>query len=191
MKLKIEVTGAAPLLMHNNTLADALSDPAKQLKKISAKRTKTDEDHIAMRRIEFEAGLYIHPEAGPYMPGANLAASLLEAAKISRRGQTVKRGLIVVSPINRLEYDGPRDVSGLWNNLKFRHVAPVKNQGTTTVMRCRPVFMDWAFTATALINQRVLTLEDLADIADAAGEMAGLGDWRPWHGRFTAKVSEA
>lgn len=188
MELTINVIGTAPLLMHNNTLADPLSDAAKKLKKISSKRVKTDEDQIAMRMIEHESGLYLDPEAGPYMPGANLAASMLEAAKISRNGPKVKRGLIVISPINRLEYEGPRDVSGLWSDLRFRHVAPVKNQGTSTVMRCRPVFTKWAFTATALINPAVLPPEDLAEIVSTAGQMCGLGDWRPWHGRFEATV---
>lgn len=189
MEITLNVIGSAPLLMHNNTLADPLSDAKKAMTRISKKKTKTDEDHIAMRRIEFEAGLYHDPEDGPYMPGANIAKSLLMAARIRRNGPKVERGLIVVSPINRLEYEGPRDVSGLWNNMRFRNVAPVKMQGRTTVIRCRPMFPKWSFTATALVNPSVLPKEELAEIAADAGQMIGLGDWRPWHGRFEVTVS--
>lgn len=189
MEITLSITGTAPLLMHSNTLADPLNEAKKRMSRISDKRKKTDEDHIAMRRIEFEASLYMDPEVGPYMPGANIAKALLMAAKIRRNGPMIERGLILVSPINRLEYDGPRDVSGLWNDLKFRHIAPAKNQGRTTIIRCRPMFARWACTATALVNPSVLAADALAEIAADAGQMIGLGDWRPWHGRFEATTN--
>lgn len=137
MNPTITLVGTAPLLMHGNGLADPISDDAKRMKRISGKRVKTDEDHIAMRRIEFESSLYLDPEVGPYLPGPNIAKALLLAARIRRQGPKIERGLILVSPINRLEYDGPRDVSGLWNAPRFRHVAAAKLSGKQTVMRCR------------------------------------------------------
>jgi hypothetical protein len=191
MNPTITLVGTAPLLMHGNGLADPISDDAKRMKRISAKRVKTDEDHIAMRRIEFESGLYLDPEAGPYLPGPNIAKALLNAAKIRRQGPKIERGLILVSPVNPLQYDGPRDVSGLWSNPAFRHVVPAKLNGKATVMRCRPIFAEWSCTATALINPSVLSIEELAEIASDAGQMIGVGDWRPWHGRFDAVVRAA
>ncbi len=191
MNPTITLVGTAPLLMHGNGLADPISDDAKRMKRISAKRVKTDEDHIAMRRIEFESGLYLDPEAGPFLPGPNIAKALLNAAKIRRQGPKIERGLILVSPVNPLQYDGPRDVSGLWNAPRFRHVVPAKLNGKATVMRCRPIFAEWSCTATALINPSVLSIEELAEIASDAGQMIGVGDWRPWHGRFEATVRAA
>src|SRR6266496_1184633 len=142
MNPTITLVGTAPLLMHGNGLDDPISDDAKRMKRISAKRVKTDEDHIAMRRIEFESGLYLDPEAGPFLPGPNIAKALLNAAKIRRQGPKIERGLILVSPVNPLQYDGPRDVSGLWNAPRFRHVVPAKLNGKATVMRCRPIFAE-------------------------------------------------
>lgn len=191
MNVTITLTGTAPLLMHGNGLADPISDDAKRMKRLSGKRTKTDEDHVAMRRIEFESSLYFDPEQGPYLPGPNIAKALLLAARIRRNGPKVERGLILVSPVNPLRYDGPRDVSGLWNNPKFRHTAPAKLNGKATVIRCRPVFPDWSCTATALLNPSVLPPDELADIASDAGQMVGVGDWRPWHGRFNATLEDA
>lgn len=189
MNVTITLTGTAPLLMHGNGLADPISDDAKRMKRLSGKRTKTDEDHIAMRRIEFESSLYIDPEQGPYLPGPNIAKALLLAARIRRNGPKVERGLILVSPVNPLQYDGPRDISGLWNNPKFRHTAPAKLNGKATIIRCRPVFAEWSCTATALLNPSVLPPDELADIANDAGQMVGVGDWRPWHGRFDAAMA--
>ncbi len=188
MNVTLNITGTAPLLMHGNGLADPISDDAKKMKKLSGKRVKTDEDHIAMRRIEFESGLYLDPEHGPYLPGPNIAKAMLMAARIRRNGPKVERGLIMVSPVNPLVYDGPRDVSGLWNDLKFRHVAPAKLQGKSTVIRCRPIFQKWSCSATALVNPSILPPEELEDIAKDAGEMVGVGDWRPWHGRFEVET---
>lgn len=190
MELTIKITGTASLLMHSNGLADPISDDAKRMKRLSAKRTKTDEDHIAMRQIEFESSLYLDPELGPYLPGANIAKAFLIAARIRRNGPKVERGLIVISPINQLQYEGPRDVSGLWNNPKFKHTVPVKLNGKSTVMRCRPIFQEWSCTATAMLNPTVLPPDELAEIAVDAGQMVGVGDWRPWHGRFNAEVAK-
>jgi hypothetical protein len=190
MNIGITLTGTAPMIMHSNVLADPLHEAAKKMKRISGKRTKTDEDHIAMRRIEFEFGLHFDPDHGPYLPGPNIAKTLLEAARIRRNGPKIERGLILVSPVNPLRYDGPRDVSGLWNDLRFRFTVPVKNQ-RSTIIRCRPIFREWSCSATALINPSVLPVDDLAEIAKDSGEMVGVGDWRPWHGRFEAEIQAA
>jgi hypothetical protein len=151
-----------------------------------------DEDHIAKYRIQFESSLYMDPDQGPYLPGPNIAKCLLRAAALSRAGKKIERGLILASPINSLQYDGPRDVSGLWADLRFRFTVPVNGNPSSsrksTVMACRPKFPDWACTSTLLINPSVLSLDDLQSAATAAGQMIGLGDWRPWHGRFTATV---
>jgi hypothetical protein len=191
LNITLNISGTAPLLMHSNTLADPLSDAKKKMSRISDKRKKTDEDHVAIRRIEFEASLYFDEEAGPYLPGPNIAKALLMAARIRKNGPKIERGLILVSPINPLTYKGPRDISGLWNDPRFRHIAPARNQGRTTIIRCRPIFTEWSCTATALINPSVLAPDELAEIANDAGQMIGVGDWRPWHGRFEVTTSKA
>lgn len=56
-------------------------------------------------------------------------------------------------------------------------------------MRCRPIFLEWSCTATALLNPSVLSPDELSEIASDAGQMVGVGDWRPWHGRFNIEAS--
>jgi hypothetical protein len=129
------------------------------------------------------------PAEGPYLPGPNIAKALLMAARIDRRGPKVERGLFFVSPINPLRYDGPRTTTELWETPAFRHTAPARLGGQTTVIRCRPIFPQWACTASLLINPTVLPHDELAEIAATAGLMIGVGDWRPWHGRFTAELA--
>ncbi len=46
------------MLQHNGQTADPLNEFAKELKKVSGKRNKTDEYHALMGEIEWRAGLY-------------------------------------------------------------------------------------------------------------------------------------
>lgn len=189
-KFSLTLTGTTPLLMHNVRLADPLDAAAKALKKISSKRKKTDDDHAELSEAEFMGGLYLDPDVGPFIPGLNIAASLLEGAKLNRLGTRMKRGLLITTEINPLVYDGPRDPVEMWNSGVFTHRAAV---GVTTnrVMRTRPVFREWTTQAEGLIDESQLDFNELTQIAQNAGDFAGLGDWRPRFGRFTAKVEEA
>lgn len=199
MNITLEGTGTAPLIVHAPGLADPLAPETKKLKRITGKQSRlwVDEDHIEKYLIQFRSALYFDPEVGPYMPGTNIAKCLQLGAGLFKRGDgaKVKRGLILVSPVNPLRYSGPRDIPGLWNDLRFRFTVPVNGNPSSskksTVMSCRPIFQEWAFTATCLINPAVLSLEDLENAVKLAGQAVGLGDWRPYHGRFTATVKEA
>ena len=57
METTITIRGIAPLLMHNGQLANPLNPLAKEMKKVTSVRTKTDEHHLELQRLEFLAGL--------------------------------------------------------------------------------------------------------------------------------------
>src|SRR5512144_1137486 len=109
---RIVCTGTKPLLLHNVQLASPLNPYAKELKSLNSKRVKTDEDRLAIARVEFEGSLYFEDGVGPYIPGQNVLASLIEGAKITRSGKKVERGVTVESFQCPLIYDGPRTVEG-------------------------------------------------------------------------------
>lgn len=189
MQVRLTAVGTAPLLMHNAQLSDPLATVTKELKKVSSKRTKTEEDQEMMARIEFEGGLYIDNELGPYIPAANLHRCLVEGAKLNKLGRHVERGVIVEGMELPLAYVGPRTTEGLWTDKSFvaRHSVGVT---TSRVMRTRPKFSKWALEATLEVDGGQLDLAQISDIAIKAGLMVGLGDYRPSHGRFAAEVRE-
>lgn len=187
MKFTITIEGTAPLLMHSARLSNPLDPAAKALKAATSKRTKTDEDHEKVARLEHAGSLYLDPAIGPYLPGENIARCLVDAGKITKSGVKITRGVFVSSDVNPIAYQGPRDAEGLWKDENFRHIASVK-VGTARVMRCRPIFRTWRTQAMGILDTSVLTLEDLRSIAEQAGAMVGLGDWRPRYGRFTATI---
>lgn len=189
MKYRITLTGTEGLLMHNARLSNPLDPAARELKRLTGKRTKTEEDYEAVARAEFTGGLYLDPDVGPYLPADNIWRCLQDAAKKSKRGVKVKEGLLVQTLVNPIAYPGPRDADGLWADENFRHFASVK-VGTQRVMRCRPFFRTWKTEAEGFIDTSVLELEELREIAVTAGQLIGMGDWRPKYGRFTAEVEE-
>ena len=187
MKFTITITGTAPLLMHNSRLANPLDPAAKALKKVTSKRTKTDEDHEELARLEHAGSLYFDADAGPYIPADNIWRSLYDAAKKSKRGPKVKEGVFIETDVNPLAYRGPRDIDGLWKDENFRHLASAK-VAQQRVMRTRPIFREWRVDAEGVIDPAVIDIEELKQMGETAGHLIGLGDWRPRYGRFMAQV---
>lgn len=187
-RITFESTGA--LLMHNSRLSNPLDPAAKALKKVSGKRNKTDDDHAEMAHLEFIGSLYHDPDAGPYIPSDNIWRCLYDGAKKSKRGPKLKEGVLITTEINPLGgYGRVRDAEGLWGDENFRHFASAK-VGQVRVTRCRPIFRQWRVAADGIIDTNVLDFSELEQIAEVAGSLIGLGDWRPKFGRFTATVEK-
>jgi hypothetical protein len=174
--------------MHNARLANPLDPIVKEIKTITKKRKKTDDDHEALARLEHAAGLYIDEDIGPYVPAENVHRCLVDAAKKSKLGKAVTQGVLITTAVNPLAYKGPRDRDGLWADKRFVFMASAK-VGQQRVMRCRPRFVEWATSADGILDPEVLDPAELSQIAETAGSLIGLGDWRPLHGRFTAQVA--
>lgn len=189
MEFTITLTGTQALLMHNARLANPLDDAAKAVKRLTGKRTKTEDDYLELARVEFAGGLYLDPDGGPYVPADNIWRCLQDAAKKVKKGVKVKEGVLITTLVNPLAYSGPREVDALWKSGNFHHFASAK-VGMQRVNRCRPFFRDWKVDAEGIIDTNILELEELVQIADIAGQQIGLGDWRPKYGRFTAQVTE-
>ena len=187
MHFRVTLNGTLPLLMHNAQLSDPLNHHTRAMKAVSGKRTKTDSDHEDMARLEFLGGLYYLPDVGPFLPGDNIQRCLVDAAKLTRAGRQVTRGVFISTDINPLAYKGPRGLDGLWADENFRHRKSVK-VGMSRVMRTRPMFQQWSVDAEGELDESELNLEELRQITEAAGTRIGIGDWRPRFGRFTASV---
>ncbi|MEU3042257.1 hypothetical protein ABZ700_15120 [Streptomyces diastaticus] len=193
---KLELVGTEPLLMHSSRLADPTDPAAKELKRVTSKRSKTDDDHEEIARLEFLGGLYFEEKVGPYIPGDNVWRSLYDAAKKFKKGPRVKEGVFIETSVNPLQYTdasgrpGPRTESSLWADDGFRLMSSVKVMSART-MRCRAKFDRWSVTVQGTLDPNVLDLAELKEIADTAGRLVGVGDWRPRYGRFTATLLAA
>ena len=186
MKYRVTCTGTRPLLMHNERLASSLDPYTKQIKTITDKRSKmTDDDLIAKYRLEFEGGMYWDAETGPVIPGKCLFASIQGAARTTRNGKDIERGVVVTDFQMPLIYDGPRTVEGLWGDGTSKWVdVRLVGLNNKRVDRCRPIFPEWAIEAEILLDETVLNPETFELILQRAGMIEGLGDYRKLYGRY-------
>lgn len=187
MDFTLSLTGTSPLLMHSAQLSDPLNSWTKQVAKVSGKRRKTDDDHEELARLEHRGGMYFDSDFGPYIPGANIEATLFRGASKHKLMSALKTALIIPEEVNPLAYDGPRDADGLWKDKRFVHRASVK-VSTSRVIRTRPMFPQWGVTVTGMLDTEVIDPDQFETILDTAGRMIGLGDWRPRFGRFEGSV---
>lgn len=182
-QLRFRITGVAPLVQHNGRLANPLDPIAKQMKRVSGKRQKTDADFEELARLEFLGGLYLS-DGAPCIPGELIEATLVEAARKAKRGQQAKAGVLSVGNFP-LEYEGPKTPDELWADERFRLVVGVKVQ-RNKVMRTRPIFRDWAAEISVDFMPDQLNRSEVEEMVRTAGQIIGIGDWRPKFGRFSA-----
>lgn len=184
--VRIVGTGSTPLIMHSDTLSDPLSAATKDFKKISGKRAKTDDDHEALARMEYEAGLYLGADGRVVIPLRNLTKCLIEGARVTKSGAKIERGVVGVGVETELIYSGPRTPADLYKDGRFVSRMSVR-VGTAKTMRVRPIFREWGFVAEYAIDPAVIDDEHFLEIATTAGSLIGLGDFRKGggFGRFT------
>lgn len=188
--MQIEMVGTAPLLMHNIRLADDQDPYVREIKKLTAKKTKkTDDDKMEIDRLSFAGGLYFDADLGPYMPAENIFRCLMEAGSLTRSGKKIERGVIFDGTRAKLEYDGPRDIETMWGGGDSVHVdrrmVAVQRQ---RIPRVRPIFPNWALSIGVETDPTVIDPEEFEDIVEKAGRMIGLGDFRRFYGKFVGKV---
>jgi hypothetical protein len=179
--LTFQIQGVAPLLLHNGQTTDPLNHFTKALKKITAKRSKTDADYEELMKLEWQAGLYIH-EGKVVIPGDVLQAMLESAAKRIKKGPAAKSGVSCIGMFP-LEYDDTADLQALFEKSDYRLMCKAKI-GKNSIMRTRPKFNNWRITFTVDFDDTIFSANELQDILVIAGREVGLCDWRPRYGRF-------
>lgn len=183
--LNVKVIGHGALLMHSGQLVDPLNPFSRAIKDVSGRRKKTDADLEELARLEWLGGLYLGG-GEPCIPGENLEACIIGGAKKSKDGPQAKAGVICDGNFP-LIYDGPRNPDALWTDERFRLRVPAR-VGMARVMRTRPRFDCWSCVAAVEYNPDFCNAEAVLRWLRTAGDVIGLGDWRPRFGRFSVEV---
>jgi hypothetical protein len=206
-RFKITLKGDR-LLMHNGRLALPTDPHSRALTEAvkANKASQTDASFDELARAEFMGSLYYLDGVGPCWPSDNLHTALKKAG--AKRKKTGGRGTLknaVASAITfdkemiPLDYKGfdqhpaPRDAEKLWEDPHYRLIKPARI-GSAKVPRCRPIFRDWRFEATGTLDTEILDFADFRAVVIVAGQIIGVGDWRPErggsYGKFTAEVTD-
>lgn len=187
-QMKFHLHGVTPLIMQSDTLVDPLNPITRDIKKITSKQKKTDDDHARIAELEFIGGLYWNKDIGPFIPAANLERMLRDGGALSRLGTKVKQGMQVLEDRSPLLYEGPRDVAGMTKDGRYIHRVSVVIKKARTI-RVRPWFPDWALDFTLIYDEKLFDPQQVRDMVETCGKYIGLGTWRPRHGRFDVKVT--
>ena len=178
-----QVRGVTPLLMHSERLANPFDPLTRQIKAITGKRKKTEDDQLEVARLEWLGGLYFDEGNGVHLPGHNMFSAIVGGGKLHKLGTALKRAALIKEDHIRITYDGPKTPEKLFADARFVDMRSVK-VGTAKVLRCRPIFKTWGATFTLLYEENSLQRGDLDRIVSDAGTMIGIGDYRPRFGRF-------
>lgn len=178
-----KIRGTTPLMMHNERLANRFDPITRQIKEITDKTKKTDDDALEIARLEWLGGLYHDDVHGIHIPGYNILAAIIQGGKLHKLGTAIKRAAVVTDDAVQLQYDGPKDLAKLFENKRFVDIRNVR-VGQKRITRCRPIFKQWECQFTVAFDETGLQRNDLDLAIRTTGQMVGIGDYRPRFGRF-------
>jgi len=190
MKIRITLTGTTPLLMHNPRMVDPEFALNREIKALTSKRKKTDEDLKQIERLEWYGGLY--EDGGVIVqPTSKPRKCFINTARITKQGKFVERALSFGALHVPLTYDGPNAIDAVYADSRFRSRLGV-GIGTKRVMRVRPQFPTWSMELTGLfVEDAGINFDAFQEVVDLAGVVEGIGDNRVnGYGRFDAKVTK-
>lgn len=186
----LHMTGTAPLLLHNVQLGDPDNEYVRDIARLNALKSKiTDEQRAERDWLKFRGGLYYDVDLGPVLPAANVFRSLQQAAALTRNGKDIERGLVILDEAAPLEYDGPRKPEELWGDGKSRFVdRRMARVNRAPVVAIRPRFDQWACSFRFELEADIMNLDDFVFIAEKAGKMIHVGDYRRFFGAYAVEV---
>lgn len=185
----VELKGLSPLIMHSCRSVNPLDPLVMDMKKLTSKRKKTEEDLLAISDIEWELSLYFDKDIGLYIPAENIEATVREGAKNAKKGKHVERGFNVLEMLVPLDIGEKVTLEKMKKDNRFRDVRAMRVQ-QSRVMRTRGRFNMWRCTFNASYDETVLSLSDIVDALEYAGKCIGLCDSRPRYGKFAASITE-
>lgn len=181
--------GTTPLIMHSCKCVNPLHPIAKELKKYTSKRNKTDEDLKKISDLEWEAGAYWTDELGLYIPGENVEATLVNGAKANKKGKDIEKYVDVSDIYIPFNYGENLTKEELIANFEYRDTRVMTVQ-RSKVFRTRPRFDQWKIVFKIAYNEEKIDLETIIAAMEYAGSYVGLCDSRPKYGKFVAFVEE-
>lgn len=191
MSNTITLTGTAPLLMHNVQLGDPENEYVREIARLNALKGKiTDEQRAERDWLKFRGAFYYDEQDGPVLPAANVFRSIQQAASLTRNGKDVERGLVMLDEHSPLTYDGPRKPEELWGDGKSRFVdRRMARVNRAPVVAIRPRFDEWEATFRFELDEEIMNPDDLVHIAEKAGRMIHVGDYRRFFGAYKVTIA--
>ena len=164
-------------------------------KPLTSKRSKTEEDLIAIREIEVESKVFFDDDIGIYVPTRWVLAAIAKnshaLAKIAKA--KVRGAVFTTSDKAKLTYDGMQSVkekTDIVHNEKFVTTLILPQQ-QVRLAKNFPIFHKWSFECELEYDDNIIDTVDMKRILEYSAKYGGFGDFRPTYGRAICEVSNA
>ena len=187
--LKVTWKGISPLIMHSCQCVNPLHPIAKELKKYTSKKNKTDEDLVKISDLEWEAGAYWKDGMGLYIPAENVEATIINGAKANKKGKDIQKYVDVTDLYIPFEYGEDLTKEELIQNYEYRDTR-IMTVMRSKILRTRPRFDQWVIGFNLRYNEEKIDIETIINAMEYAGLYVGLCDSRPKYGKFSVVIEE-
>lgn len=198
---KVTITGAQPLLMHQDDIEWADEMEQWRSKRENARNSKAGDDRSPAHR--WMGSLYRNEQGQIIIPTENIMRCLMEGGsgvpvpgkgkktfKAQSQSGIMPRGvgwplLVDGKPIDYkniaplMKKPDFRDHREAVEKLGFKLFVKRARIGASKHVRVRPRFNSWSARGELVVTDDQITTEVLMDILYHAGKYKGLGDWRP------------
>jgi len=185
-KMALKIRGIAPMMPTSTVGLDPFDPLSQELKKLTDVKKKTLDMKLEIQRVEWKIAMAqaFDPKLGPCIPGWNVTRCIRNAARATKMGKVIERGVQNVEDMCPMKYDGPRTLNELWADGRFVDKRAIKNNGGGALLRTRAIFREWEISCPLYFDPALIDESALMDIVHAAGQYEGIGQYRPRFGRF-------
>lgn len=184
-KMKVKLSGLGQILLHNNQMLIPKNYYKLEFDKVKNKKPKTEADLERLANIEFLAGLYLDDNV-VVIPIKMQLATFIKGAMKDKKGPVAKAG-VYFDKNSPLIFDGDgMTPEELYEDGDFTSTEIVR-VGMSSVPRVRPIFPNWSVDIEMTYDEDIIDDDVILQAWRRAGQLIGMGDWRPRYGRFTVK----
>lgn len=193
---RIRLTGTTGLVLDNIDMADPENPISIEVKKITDKGPDmTDEDRRRKDYLAYHGALYLDRDRRLVLPWRCIKRALRSGAYLvgsTTLSGKMEAGIETSATEFPLYYDGPDDVSKLYDDPQFRLRLMVnKNPSGKKAMipSVRPILPTWALDLKVTVFNEVIGWDKFRQALDRTGASTGIGNARKLgYGRFTAEA---
>ena len=184
--IKFRITGTCPLMLNNPQTVNPMNAYAKEIKALTSKRSKTDEDQNEIFHLKFLASCYYN-DKGQYILPANMIAKSFEAgAKENKLGAKFQRSVFVNEDCMLKFKDNGCSPEELWQNHSETYVdiRPVGVQ-KSKIVTARMIVPEWSLEGELTFDETQLNKSEVWLALTNAGQRYGIGTYRQCYGRYS------
>tara|TARA_Y100001951_G_scaffold62836_1_gene50203 strand:+ start:13 stop:690 length:678 start_codon:yes stop_codon:yes gene_type:complete len=199
--------GSTPLLFSNFKYQHPCEPLYKLKAPISKKRNKTEEDYVALSKLDFlMSGHWLNDDneecyaevdsngnvnfagySNPYIPGGMLRSSVRNSSKAlgNKKGAAFDRGVQVDADFP-LRYIGPKICNEMWDKGMHKRDRGDRSGSLIWITRMK-IPTGWEIDFQITCDSSQVEISQLEDMIKGAGRYIGVGSWRPENGGSNGK----